>query len=137
MNKEYPKTLSTWLEQFDWNYFVTFTTPYYLSLRSARRLMERFWSRSTKTYPGNNQCLFWVAERFECRQGYHIHGLFLSNAPYKLIIDNYQIVTGSKKEGEWSLIELRNYCPKLKGEKYCLKDLLKRHSDYDFYYYNS
>jgi len=75
-NKEYAKSFSEYLLQNEWCKFVTLTTQYELTLNSARRLAGRFYKNlCTKVFPGCKPKFFWVAERFECKDGYHLHGL--------------------------------------------------------------
>lgn len=137
-NLEYAKNLSDYLQKQRWDYFVTFTTRYELTLPSARRLMERFMDRTgQKSF--TQQKLFWAAERFECKYGYHVHGLLETKLDYQDIIQAYQIVTGKNSfeckwedKNNWQAITLRKYNPSKAAAKYCAKYILKRYADYDF-----
>jgi hypothetical protein len=114
-----------------WDYFVTFTTRYELTLKSTRRLMERFMEK-TGNESFMKQRLFWVAERYECKDGFHAHGLLASRLDYKDLVQAYQVVTGAKRSGDWSAITLKKYNSSQAAAKYCAKYILKRYSDYDF-----
>lgn len=59
-----------YLNSLPWDYFVTGSTGYILSLQAARRLAMRFHNM----LPSNSRTFF-VSEKFECRDGYHIHML--------------------------------------------------------------
>ena len=56
-----------------WTWFATFTTPYELTLPSARRLVERTVKEWRKIDASAK--VFWVAEKFELKDGYHLHAL--------------------------------------------------------------
>lgn len=115
-----------------WDYFVTFTTRYELTLKSTRRLMNRFIDRTNKM-SNTEQSLFWVAERFECKDGFHAHGLLNSKVEFKELVEAYQVVTGSKRNGDWSAITLKKYNKAQAAAKYCSKYILKHYADYDFF----
>jgi len=125
--------LADYLSTINWDYWCTFTTAYPLSLSVARRKMERF----------HNLCnadqaafLFWVAEPFDCREGFHTHGLLKCN---NLLIkealwDNWQHACGGKHENKDHRAQFKKYNPnqsKAVG-RYCAKYITKGHSDYDF-----
>lgn len=122
---------SDWLQPIDWQWFVTFTTRYELTLPSARRLNERFYDR-LKRLDRSGPALFWVAERFECKDGYHTHGLLRSQADFKAIIDAYQITSAAKRHGETFRVQLSAYDATRAAAKYCTDYILKRYGDYDF-----
>jgi hypothetical protein len=130
---DYANAMAEYLRQTIWDYFVTFTTRYELTLKSARRLMERFQAR-TKALSLIPQTLFWVAERFECKDGYHTHGLLRTENDFKTLVDAYQIVSGAEAQNDWASIELRRYDSKKAAAKYCTKYLLKKYADWDLLY---
>lgn len=145
-----------WIDGMDWQWWCTFTTNYKLTLPSARRLMERF-AKINKSY-GLQTTLFWVAERYECKDGWHTHAL-MSNlnitdrepvAPgvqFDILRHTYQKACGSKVEcndkgkltyDNYNRLQLKLY-DKSKGGagKYCTKYILKtertenKMADYD------
>lgn len=149
LDKRRKKDYSDWLNKFKWTHFITLTTPYALSLNSARRLSERFYSK-LKDHQYEPQ-LFWVAEKYESKDGYHLHGLLKINKKtlpiheYKFITNLYQICAGTSKcvkvDGElkyinWSRIELAKYDKKRNGGGYCAKYVMAENNstnaEYDF-----
>jgi len=58
-----------WLNAQQWTYWATFTTRYELSLPSARH-MANVIADHCLDY---GDLMFWAAEEFDCRDGYHIH----------------------------------------------------------------
>lgn len=60
---------ANWLESENFDTFATFTTKHELSLQGARRMAERF-HRAFDLLK-----MFWVAEPFDTRCGYHFHAL--------------------------------------------------------------
>lgn len=71
--REWYDKYSEWLQGMKWTWFVTWTTPYELTLPSARRLVER--TAHAWRELDHSVRVFWVAERFELKDGYHLHGL--------------------------------------------------------------
>lgn len=130
-NIHYSDELSKFVASQPWDYFVTFTTKYELTLPSCRRLMERFHNRIGQESLTKNR-LFWVAEHFEAKDGYHAHGLLATEVPFDSLRKIYQIVSGARKKKETFRIHLAKYDPALGAAKYCSKYILKRCSDYDF-----
>lgn len=133
-NVQYACELSKYLANQEWNYFATFTTQYELTLPSARRLMERFHQESgkyAKAAYGEDQRFFWVAEKFQCKDGYHTHGLIRTDASFDILCNSYQLVSAAKREGKHYRVHFSKYNPKQAAAKYCAKYLLKKCSDYD------
>jgi hypothetical protein len=135
---------ANWLSTMEWTFFSTFTTAYPLTLNSARRLMERYFSK-VKTLTGDAN-LFWVAEPFKVRDGYHTHGLlkvppeFKEKHLYQSLVDTYQMACGSSvvtnNQGKLKFnnshrIDLSKYDSSKFGARYCAKYLMKKYSDYD------
>jgi hypothetical protein len=108
--------------------------------------MQRFFDEIR--FRGFNPTLFWVAEKFECRDAWHTHGLLKcnlrANEPYrfKQITHSYQHVCGAKvvpgtiRYNGWNRIELKHY-DKAKGgaglycTKYVMKDQNNQGAEYD------
>jgi hypothetical protein len=123
-----------WIAKKDWNYFVTFTTKYPMSLKSARRGMERYVGklrRLDREYHKQASNLFWVAEKFECKDGYHTHGLLSSEQEFDTLRNVYQVTSGARKNDEYFRIQLSKYDRERAGAKYCAKYIFKQCSDYD------
>jgi len=141
--KNIKTSYAEWLNSFEWDYFVTLTTHYELTLKSARRLAERWHEKMRKH--DFEPILFWVAERFETKDGYHIHGLLKLNRKLKkhefvFITELYQIVSGAcsvndltstinnkekRKKLSWNRIDLSRYLESKNGGAYCTKYVLQ------------
>jgi hypothetical protein len=119
------KKLDGWLpylKGIGWTQFATFTTAYPLTLRSARRLMEKVGTRVLA--PGER--MFWAAEPFQLgvREGtYHVHALLETRHSAKQVEDWY-----SKKFGR---ADIRRYDSKLGAIGYVAKYMTKAVHDYD------
>jgi len=143
-----------WLNTFEWTHFVTLTTPYELTLKSSRRLVERFHAKLKENH--YEPIIFWVAEKYENKDGYHLHLLLklnrkISKHEYIFITELYQIVSGTltlrdltnltpNNEGKktykkWSRIDLQKYSKGKKGTsyvtKYVMKENNRQHAEYD------
>ena len=132
------KSFGTWLQSHNWTHWATFTTPYSLTLPSARRLMNRFADMRINTditSPNVVKGLFWAAEPFDTRQGYHTHGLIKidESMPFKAVINAYQIATGNKdlKKDRWARIQISAYDPQKAACFYVSKYISKKLADYD------
>jgi len=133
-NKQY----ASFLDQHKWTWFCTFTTAYKLTLKSSRRLMNRFFY-SIKKSEEHNVRLFWVAEP-NTVEGYHLHGLlyvpnsYQTQKNYNNIINNYQNVCG---DNNWHRIELQRFDKEKNASSYCLKHIERAEKnnkgDYDIY----
>lgn len=123
-----------WLKDYDWSFWATMTTKYELTLPSARRAAEGFYKQVGKA---GDFRMFWCAEPFDVRDGYHLHALIHVSdlLPYKFLVDAYQVVTGNKElsKDRWNRIQLRKYNPKLGAGYYVSKYITKNLADYDFY----
>lgn len=137
INDAYAEYLGT----FDWDFFCTFTTPYTLTLKSARRLMEKYHKDMAK---GGSTLLFWVAEPFDVKEGFHTHALLKVPECYqfKHFVELWQVATGCKgkkktdENGRESKvharIELKKYQKNLGARHYVGKYMMKNGADYDF-----
>jgi len=130
-----------YLNDQHWDYFLTGTTRYSLSQRSARRLAERYFSMLTSD---TTDRMFYVSERFELKDGHHIHALLRTQTNFTSLIDLWQYATGNSstlsgagtfswhKTG-WNRIQLKTYLPRIGAAGYCSKYILKRSADYDLF----
>jgi hypothetical protein len=133
-----------YLSTLDWTYFITGSTRYELTLKSVRRLMDRWFN----AYRIDGSRLFWVAEKFEVKDGFHAHGLlYVPGDPegtflFTKLIDHWQWATGNKAiscEGRvinwdkagWNALNLKVYDKKRGAGGYCAKYVFKNNSDYD------
>ena len=133
---------ANWLNSQGWTHFVTLTTPYTLTLNSARRLIDRF---HTKLKEQNFEPItFYVCERFEVKDGYHLHALMklnkskLEKHEYTFITELYQMCAGTSKvtkiDGNlkyinWSRIDLQKYSKTKNGGGYVTKYIMKENKN--------
>lgn len=99
--------------------------------------MERFGSMrvgpvgSPKVVKG----LFWAAEPFDCKEGYHTHALVQigEGMPYKAVINAYQVATGNRKmtKDKWARVQMSAYDPQKAAAFYVSKYISKKLADYD------
>jgi hypothetical protein len=128
----------TWLQSHSWTHWATFTTPYTLTLPSARRLMNRFGDMRVSTDINARKVvkgLFWAAEPFDCKEGYHTHALvdIDDSMPFKAVINAYQVATGNRKMGKekWARVQMSAYDPQQAAAFYVSKYISKKLADYD------
>jgi len=134
-----------WLQSREWKHFFTWTTPYELTVKGCRRMAERFHERATKVvYDGMDSTMFWVAEKFEAKDGFHMHGLldydehiFPNGNGHEVLTETYQIISGARKKGEEFVSEFKRYNKNRGAGRYCSKYLLKECADFDLYDKNS
>jgi len=124
----------SYLETIEWDFWITGTTNYALTLPSARRLMDRF-HNNMKRYSGtlfrDELKIWWVAEPFDLRYGYHLH--FLMEAkPEPRFKEIYTLWNYACKRSEGHhRCQAERYKPGKGAGAYCAKYILKRNSDYD------
>lgn len=116
------KTWKEFLDGHEWDYFSTFTTRYPITLKSARRLMEKVGKHSCLT---KDSMMFWVAEHFEVRDGYHTHALMKTPLDASSIWQWY-----FKRYGRASILTYRK---NIGGTGYVAKYVTKKIADYDLY----
>lgn len=126
----------SWLSQYEWTYWTTCTTRYQLTLPSARRLMQRFWNNTDLVKSGAAR-MFWCAEPFDTRVGYHTHALIKFNdiLSLKNVAEIYQFACGNVdiSKDQWHRIDLKPYNSKLGAGYYCGKYITKNLADFDFW----
>lgn len=127
----YQKDLAAWFTSQPWTYFATFTTPYHLSIPSARRLMERTSDR-WRSVTGQLTIAYCI-EANVTRDGYHLHALVLVPEQYtsphnfQRLIDGYRNSTGNPS----SIIQLSRYDASKGGARYLTKAITERSDRWD------
>ena len=146
--------MATWLQGQEWQMFVTLTTPWELTIASGMRSVERFFDRARKNvFNGAEARMFYVMERYELKDGYHLHGLLnyditsvmgVPNLP-QVLSHTWNVVSGAYgrqmrlyDDYNGRIIKPRRhfrssftrYDAKRSAGKYCSKYLLKRHGEY-------
>jgi len=98
--------------------------------------MHRFWTMDDLVKTGRGQ-FFWCAEPFDTREGYHTHGLIITD---EILSKNdlgsiYQVACGNvdKRKDQWHRLQLRDYNKKLGASYYCGKYITKHLADYDIW----
>lgn len=141
LRTEFREAVVGWCGGMEWTFFATFTTPYAMTLKSARSLAGRThnsWSRMT-----NGQCMIlWVAEKNELRDGHHLHALvwvpdhFKQRHLHYALCEAYQVCAGAKAETidkrtgkvtyrSWSRIDLQAYDKRRNAGGYLTKYMTK------------
>lgn len=134
-NKSNADAYGRWLDTNQWNLFCTFTTRYSLSVKSARRSMERL-KEFLATQYSFKATIFWVAEPFDTGDSYHLHALLkiegtaTENLIY-FIKKAWQIVSRGKNGKEYNQTVLRKYEPAKGAHFYVAKYLHRPNADYD------
>jgi hypothetical protein len=126
-----------WLDTFEWSYWCTGTTNYELTLKSARSLMERFYKNLQKHafFLGNKPTLFWVAEPFDCRDGFHTHFLMKvhTDIPYDELKKIWNLSCGKSNSEFKHRFHIEKYNKEKGARSYCIKYIQKKLSDYDLH----
>ena len=131
-----------YLKNMEWDFFATLTTRYSLTLKSGRRLIERYFDMIK--YPGD--LMFYVLEPFELSDGNHLHALWKhptkNRTEFNRLKHMWQVATGNQRlniDGQgfdcdkenWNALNLRKYNPNLGGAAYICNRLTKPGTDYD------
>jgi hypothetical protein len=132
-----------WLGSMEWDFYCTLTTDRPMSLAYARRIMERFQTGLIKR-AGSSQ-IFWVAEPFDLKEGYHTHALIhlpeakeVSVKKKAGIINNlWQRITGARYLKSYNRTEIQPFIKDKGAEFYVGKYLQRTNADYDFLFLNS
>jgi len=139
-----------YLESQEWDFFGTFTTGYSMTLPAARRAMERLrdiYKRETTFGPMSTEVgmrIFWVAEPFDTKEGYHTHALIYSHnrclkdslnedglsEDFARLKRSWDIAAGSKVG---SRCDIQRYVPARGANSYLGKYLMKSHCDYEIW----
>ena len=110
------------LDVMDFDYFCTFTTRRPINLWSARQIGER-----VSKFIGKDSDIFWAAEPFDVREGFHIHALM--NTPmHPIEIFNWYF----PRYGRCQVINNQDPMKKQAASYYLTKYVTKELSDYDF-----
>ena len=124
--------LCDWLDSKDWDTWTTLTTKYELTLPGARRSMIRFQRLTDKIAPSS---VFWVAEQFDCKDGFHLHSLWnfggaISNKTnYSLFKEAWKTSANNDKAFCYS----ERYRKSKGAHSYLAKYITKGITDYDYF----
>ena len=123
-----------YLNRIEWNYWCTGTTPYQLTIRSSRRLISAYMDKLSTDI---SYLIFWCAEPFDVKDGYHLHFLLKvepDTIRYKEYYQKWQVVTAMKKykgTAKWARITMERYNPEIGAGGYVTKYITKQGADYD------
>lgn len=119
--QEYTRfSMGEWLNTIQWTYWATFTTPYELTIQSARRMAENIGKFCIKN---NGELIFWVAEKYDVKDGHHIHALIKTSTDIRTIWDWAFRRYGRSK--------IKRYNRRIGAGGYCAKYITQPMTDYD------
>lgn len=142
-NQEY-QAWTHFLCNRNWTFFTTFTTGYESSVKSVRRLNQRYFD-SLKKHSRNSLQYFWVAEKHKHR-GYHSHGLLSIldltsenssediNEAWKIVINEYQRCAGRLDKYSHHRNKVVVFDNNQGAGEYCMKYIKKDSHDWDFHF---
>lgn len=141
--------LAGFLDNISFDYFCTFTTRKPVSLFATRRIAEKVCSYVSA---GHSSSVFWAAEEFDVRDGFHFHALMKFDThfrEYRETLFGGREIIGTKsfdttmrkqdvfnwyfqKYGRCQLIDNREPDRQLRASHYVSKYITKKITDYDF-----
>ena len=124
------------LGQTNWTFYCTLSTQKSLSIKSAQRYIERTHEQLQTKYNLETQ-MYWVAEPFDSKYGYHLHCLVKFNCedPHKYkkeLIKAWQIVTKGSYGKWYNLTTILPYYANLGGRYYLVKGIDNNNIEYGF-----
>lgn len=134
------EALSEYLNEQPWTLWTTLSTGYELTLPSARRSIGRMFDRVSSKYP--NTKLFWAAEQFDVKDGFHLHSLWSFDSLiwsgdtkkiYQDFRNDWKIVSNTDKAAMFS----ERYEKNKGAHSYLSKYITKEITDYDLFDSNS
>ena len=133
INKLPPEKIALieFLHERKFDTFATFTTSLPITLKSTRRLAEKF---GKEFLAGKAIDFFWCAEPFDVREGYHFHGLINSHQS-----NDVQLRQTNQMFFDW-WVSRYGRCQFLpitgtyNAEFYLTKYMTKQLTDYDFHF---
>lgn len=118
--------MAGFLDAVDFKYFCTFTTRKPVSLGATRRIAEKV---AHYIDAGRTSTMFWAAEPFDVREGYHFHALM--RTPYNSM-DIFAWYF--PRYGRCQIIDNQDPDRRQSASYYCSKYLTKGLADYDLYF---
>ena len=124
------------LGQTNWTFYCTLSTRNPLSVKSAQRYIERTHEQLQTSYNLKTQ-LYWVAEPFDSKYGFHLHCLvkFDSTEPHKYkkeLIKAWQVVTKGCYGKKYNWTSIVPYNATLGGRFYVVKWIGRNDVEYGF-----
>jgi hypothetical protein len=128
------------LDAYRWTHFVTLTTRYELTEKSARRLVGRWFHRVSEISAKRGvpeTLIAWFCEAHKTRNSQHIHLLLLSKCTFQELHREWQVVTGAKKQGDTAYLRALSYLSDFGASYYCAKYVTKGFNDWDIDFRNA
>ena len=128
------------LDAYRWTHFVTLTTRYELTEKSARRLVGRWFHRVSEISARRGvpeTLIAWFCEAHKTRDSQHIHLLLLAKVQYKELHREWQVVTGAKRQGDSAYLRALSYLSDFGASYYCAKYITKGFNDWDIDFRNA
>jgi hypothetical protein len=128
--------LANWLNNKEWNLWTTLSTGYELTLPGTRRAMIRFHDKVSKTNPCQ---VFWAAEKFDVKDGFHLHTLWKfqneihNRETYCQFVNDWRTICKTNSANVYS----KTYKMEMGAHKYISKYITKQITDYDYFDTNS
>lgn len=128
--------LANWLNNQEWNLWTTLSTGYELTLPGTRRAMIRFHDKVSKTNPCQ---VFWAAEKFDVKDGFHLHTLWKfqneihNRETYCQFVNDWRTICKTNSANVYS----KTYKMEMGAHKYISKYITKQITDYDYFDTNS
>lgn len=126
------QAIGDWLDTENWDLWTTLSTGYELTLPAARRSMVRFHDKLSS----NNQVkLFWASEKFDVKDGFHVHALLkfstkiYERSMYRDFVNNWRDVCNTRNANVYS----ERYKTSMGAHKYISKYITKSITDYDYF----
>jgi hypothetical protein len=124
------------LGQTNWTFYCTLSTTYPLSVKSAQRYIERTHEQLQTSYNLKTQ-LYWVAEPFDNKYGFHLHCLvkFDNKEPhkYKQVLNKaWQKATKGSYGKKYNWASIVPYDANLGGRFYVVKWIGRNDVEYGF-----
>lgn len=148
ISHESVQSWSSFLQNHNWTFFVTFTTRYESSQTALRRSVTTFFEDLNSKSSSKNVTFFWVLEKHKHR-GYHVHGLLnmsgitsssdvaLINEAWKQVIQSWNYSAGKVRSEKAMDGFHRNSISIFNNDTgaldYCLKYMGKDCADYDYF----
>lgn len=120
------EALGNFLDVIDFSHFCTFTTRKPVSVGATRRIAENV---AKFVGAGSDSTMFWAAEKFDVREGYHFHAL-LETPHHPLEIFNWYF----PRYGRCQVINNTEPERRQAASYYCAKYITKQLADYDIYF---
>ena len=126
----------SYVGQTNWTFYCTLSTKYPLTLNSARRSIIRLHEFIKIIQKIENE-IFWIAEPFDSKYGFHIHCLvkFKCIDPHKRkkeLIKAWQTVTKGSYGKKYNWTSIVSYDANLGAKYYVVKGIGKNDVEYGF-----